>query len=412
MIWESHRHTALTTSQADPLSYVRRVIEEYEYLRKQRSATADNHPIAHEVPAELTELYDAVHEPLSWSYTLYNGELGALWGYHYLCKQLGVQPKIDLEKQCAELEQGFLSNSTPNYETGLFFGLSGILLFRYLINPSNRIADQIFQLTLQHARLISNELFWGESACALCCLHMYRLSQEARWLDLYQEICASMIYKLEPAPDGQHKIWKQFLDGVSVYHLGAAHGYAGNAHAILASQSLLPDFPARDEFFANTVDVLAHTRLNSDTCCNWAQSIGTPRPHRTAKLVQWCHGAPGIVTSLAGYQSHDPAFERMLEQAANMTWQAGPLSKSVGGICHGTAGNGYAFLFMYRRTGDAMWLDKAQQFCDSAIASSLKTHEKVGQFKHRYWVGDIGTAVFAADCALKNTGILTLDKVN
>ena len=44
--------------------------------------------------------------------------------------------------------------------------------------------------------------------------------------------------------------------------------------------------------------------------------------------------------------------------AAELTWQAGPLAKGPG-LCHGTAGNGYALLAMHARTGDAKWALKA-----------------------------------------------------
>jgi hypothetical protein len=412
MIWEKHRHTSLKNVQVEHLSYIKEVINEYAHFARDKPENLNEHPISHEVPAELTAIYDAVREPSPWRYTMYNGELGSLWSYKYLCEKLQLKIDVDLEKKSDHLHKYFLANSTPNYEGGLFFGLSGILLFKFLLNPSPSIADELFTLTQQYAHLKSNELFWGESAYALCCLHMFEKSNQARWLDLYQDIVKSMINKLETIPGKDYKIWQQFLDGVYVYHLGAAHGYVGNVHAILASQHVLPEFKLRDQMFDNTIKLLNDTALESPGCCNWDQSIGEPRLNRTAKLVQWCHGAPGIVTSLAGYKKADESFEKTLVKASDMVWQAGPLDKSVGGICHGTAGNGYTFLFMYQRTGDEIWLERAKQFASAAIFSSQQTRQQVGQYKHKYWVGDLGTAVYVADCMLKNTGILTLDKVD
>jgi hypothetical protein len=46
---------------------------------------------------------------------------------------------------------------------------------------------------------------------------------------------------------------------------------------------------------------------------------------------------------------------------------AGPLVKGSN-LCHGTGGNGYAFLKLYRRTGDAVWLERARAFAMTAIA--------------------------------------------
>jgi len=41
------------------------------------------------------------------------------------------------------------------------------------------------------------------------------------------------------------------------------------------------------------------------------------------------------------------------------------------GLCHGTGGNGYAFLKLYRRTGDAQWLDRARAFAMRGIEQTV-----------------------------------------
>ena len=46
-------------------------------------------------------------------------------------------------------------------------------------------------------------------------------------------------------------------------------------------------------------------------------------------------------------------------EAGELVWQAGPLTKGAG-LCHGTAGNGYAFLALHGRTRDARWLERAR----------------------------------------------------
>jgi hypothetical protein len=61
-----------------------------------------------------------------------------------------------------------------------------------------------------------------------------------------------------------------------------------------------------------------------------------------------------------------PEFEALLLDAGRFTWAAGPLTKGSD-LCHGTSGNGYAFLKLYRRTNDPMWLDRARQFAMTAI---------------------------------------------
>ena len=79
--------------------------------------------------------------------------------------------------------------------------------------------------------------------------------------------------------------------------------------------------------------------------------------------LQWCCGAPGIVVAAADYLD-----EELLLAGAELVWQAGPPTLEKGaGICHGTAGNGYALLAAFERTGDELWLDRARRFAAHAL---------------------------------------------
>jgi Lanthionine synthetase C-like protein len=65
------------------------------------------------------------------------------------------------------------------------------------------------------------------------------------------------------------------------------------------------------------------------------------------------------VNALANFA--DSRIDDLLIAAGELTWHAGPLVKG-GGLCHGTAGNGFAFLKLFRRTKDEIWLDRARRF--------------------------------------------------
>jgi hypothetical protein len=67
------------------------------------------------------------------------------------------------------------------------------------------------------------------------------------------------------------------------------------------------------------------------------------------------------------------------------------------GICHGTAGNGYALLKAFARTGHEQWLDRARRFAAHALGQVQR-----GTGRYSLWTGDIGAAVFAADCLEAN----------
>ena len=64
------------------------------------------------------------------------------------------------------------------------------------------------------------------------------------------------------------------------------------------------------------------------------------------------------------------------------------------GICHGTAGNGYAFLKLFARIGDERWLARARRFAVHA----LEQVERRGRGRYSLWTGDPGVVLFAADC--------------
>ena len=115
--------------------------------------------------------------------------------------------------------------------------------------------------------------------------------------------------------------------------------------------------------------------------------------HRTGTIrTQWCHGAPGIVTSLAALPRED-ALDELLLAGAELTWTAGPLRKGAN-LCHGTAGNGFAFLKLFTRTGDERWLERARRFATHAAGQVAATRLQYGHGRHSLWSGDLGTALY------------------
>ena len=81
--------------------------------------------------------------------------------------------------------------------------------------------------------------------------------------------------------------------------------------------------------------------------------------------MQWCHGAPGVVASLASFAPGDEEHEELMRAGGELTWRAGPPAKGAN-LCHGTAGNGFAFLALLERTGDEHWLTRARAFAMQA----------------------------------------------
>jgi hypothetical protein len=155
--------------------------------------------------------------------------------------------------------------------------------------------------------------------------------------------------------------------------------------------------------------VICATALREDGLAQWPPSLEPPSTPSTGIRTQWCHGAPGIVASLATLAPAEDAFTELLAAGGELTWRAGPLVKG-GGLCHGTAGNGYAFLKLFERTGDEIWLDRGRRFAMHAIEQVESARREYGRGRHTLWTGDLGTAVYLLGCCRADAAVPTLDR--
>jgi hypothetical protein len=179
-------------------------------------------------------------------------------------------------------------------------------------------------------------------------------------------------------------VWTQRWDGRSEQFLGFAHGLAGNAYALLRA-ARLQSARHQSELIERVVEALERFALRDGKLVNWLPTVASaPDEIR----VQWCHGAPGVVCALAGAPAHG-RLDQLLLAAGELVWEAGPIRASVG-LCHGTAGNGWAFLKLHRRTRDPKWLGRARRFAMHAI------ERRTGG--RGLWSGDLGLALYLSAC--------------
>jgi lantibiotic modifying enzyme len=179
-------------------------------------------------------------------------------------------------------------------------------------------------------------------------------------------------------------VWTQRWDGRSEQFLGFAHGLAGNAYALLRA-ARLQSLDHQTELIQRVVEALERFALRDGNLVNWLPTVGSaPDDVR----VQWCHGAPGVVCALAGAPAHR-RLDALLPAAGELVWEAGPIRGNVG-LCHGTAGNGWAFLKLQRRTREPKWLARARRFAMHAV------EQRTG--KRGLWDGDLGLALYLRAC--------------
>src|SRR5262249_3447087 len=124
----------------------------------------------------------------------------------------------------------------------------------------------------------------------------------------------------------------------------------------------------------------------------WRSELGAtwhavvPTRDKPPWLCQHCHGAPGMVTALADAPFASPELDELLCEGGNFVWAAGPLAKGSN-LCHGTGGNGYAFLKLFGRTNDPRWLERARAFAMTAIAQYREAREQLGRGRYSLWTG-------------------------
>jgi hypothetical protein len=172
----------------------------------------------------------------------------------------------------------------------------------------------------------------------LAAWHLWQANAEERWRDLFLQHVEQLWRTWVFDAKARCHLWTQHLeDGKAVQYLGAAHGFAGDVYPLLKGASHL-DADRRDALYDRCLATLRSLAKCEGGAVNWPEGTYTPRPGRSSFCMQWCHGAPGIVTALAHFPPQRSAeLEALLIGAGQAVWRAGPLTKGYG-LCHGTAG--------------------------------------------------------------------------
>jgi hypothetical protein len=282
-----------------------------------------------------------------------------------------------------------------DHRRSLLMGETGIRLVLQRTKASSANADRLEELIAANAGDERRELMWGSPGTMIAARSLYDGTGEARWLELWRQSAE----RLRREWDGETNVWTQHLHGSEVRYLGPVHGFAGCVLALSAE----PD----EELARRVGEVMRREAVEEDGLVNWPPVASEPLEQpRTGEIrLQWCHGAPGLVASLAGLAG-DAEFDRLLRAGGELTWQAGPLAKGSN-LCHGTAGNGYAFLALFGRTGDELWLERARAFATHSLAQVARERSNLGRGRYTLWTGDPGTALYLADC-LAGGGTLPL----
>lgn len=333
------------------------------------------------------------------SHGVYIGAAGMLWALDHLGRVGAAESSLDLRAAAAGLHDGYLRRCHPPEEPmpSLWVGESGIHLVAETIAPGSSGpagTDALRAAIRANARNETLELLWGAPGTMIAAREMHRRTGEERWADAWRESAEAILAEWRYDEQLGCHLWTQLIHEKSSLGLGPAHGFAGNVLALVDGFDLLPA-EQRDEIVERATATALATAFMADGLANWPTAAGGTVGGPGTR-TQWCHGAPGLVSSLASLPL-DAELDAVLAAGGELTWRAGPVAKGPG-LCHGTAGNGFALLALFARTGDEIWLSRARAFAMHSLAQMEALRRRHGRGWFGLWSGDLGTALYAWQC--------------
>jgi len=324
---------------------------------------------------------------------LYVGGAGVLWSLDELRRRGHAETKLDLadlalrnlELYGARPDQMKIRLPEPR-ESSLLCGETGVLLVAHRLAPSADIADDLLARVRANVANEAEEVMWGTPGTLIAARAMLEWTGDERWRAAGDESAEALWSRRED--DG---LWTQRLYRQTLRSLSPPHGLVGNVQALRP----LLDAGRREVLERETAAVLQRTAVVEAGLANWPPRDRPTLPGPDGQIrVQWCAGGPGIVISTWDYLD-----EELVLAGAELPWQTGPPGLEKGpSICHGTAGNGYAFLKVFARTGDERWLERARRFAVHSLEQVRRLRAERGRGRYSLWTGDLGVALYAADC--------------
>jgi len=339
---------------------------------------------------------------------LYYGACGVVWALHYLHDVGAVHLQRDYREPAlmADLRarnNAWLGDDEAAQAGSFMMGELPIRLLEHAAQPLPATAERLVELISGQMTHPARELMWGSPGTLLAALFLHQRTGEARWAELFRTTAKVLWSQLLWSDEFGCHYWTQDLYGEKSTYIDAVHGFVATAAPLIHGRNLLDeaDWLAWQACIENTV---LRTATWEGKQANWRARLAPP-PTRPL-LMQYCHGAPGFVICLADLPGH--ALDDVLIAAGEAVWSAGPLNKGSN-LCHGTGGNGYAFLKLYQRTGEAIWLQRAQAFAMHGIAQTEADAQRYGQMRYSLWTGDPGFAIYLWDCLRGHAEFPTLD---
>ena len=359
-------------------------------------------------------------DPQAANPSLYWGTCGVLWALRYLHSVGAWQPQHDCAMPADTLvrhTRAWLKDDAERERAAYLMGETPVRLLEHAQTGSAAAADRLAELIAGNMDHPARELMWGAPGTLLAALFMHQRTGQDRFADLFRRTAAVLWSQLAWSDAHGCRYWAQQLYGQTSAYMDAVHGFAGTALPLIHGRHLLAadDWAAWQDCIATsvrrsaTVEGVPGSPGGRVNWIPWLLLDAAQRERWNANprwLMQYCHGSPGFVINLARFPG--PELDDLLLGAGETTWAAGPLKKGSN-LCHGTGGNGYAFLKLFDRTGDARWLRRARAFAMHGIRQTESHAAQYGQMRYSLWTGDLGFAIYLWDCIRGTAAFPTLD---
>lgn len=337
---------------------------------------------------------------------LYHGACGVFWALNYLQDVGAVTLQRSYHGQYEELlarNRAWLGDGADKEQASYLMGETPIRMLEHGAHATAAAADRLAELISGNLDHPARELMWGSPGTLLAALFLHERTGDARWAELFRATAAKLWSQLLWSGEFGCHYWTQDLYGTQSTYLGGVHGFVATASPSIRGRALLAaaDWAAWQACIERTVKSTARREGVQANWRAWLTPVST-RP----MLMQFCHGAPGFVVCLADLPG--TALDDLLGAAGEAVWAAGPLTKGSN-LCHGTGGNGYAFLKLHQRSGNPMWLQRARAFAMHGIAQTEADGLQYGRLRYSLWTGDPGFAIYLWDCLRGRAAFPTLD---
>jgi len=157
---------------------------------------------------------------------------------------------------------------------GLLTGDAGILLVAARLNGFSIVVDQIGEAIDGNIDNPCREFMFGAPETAVASLAMWRETGDAVWAERFHRDIARLWSHLQPCADTDCLLWEQDMLGHVASHLGAVHGFAGNALPAIQGWSLL-SLKEQNDWSGLIQQTLRAAAICQGELANWPQSSRT-----------------------------------------------------------------------------------------------------------------------------------------